>query len=163
MSGASSTPERDLALRREHVTAAMVNWLPKSQNLRTLASRLNLGIDSFIFIDDNPVECAEVRAGCPEVLTLQWPQQPERAIVLLRQAWELEATAATKEDQRRTQMYRDELQRQSLRTATLTFNEFLESLELVVDVAPLIGREPASCRAADTADQPVQLHDEAAG
>ena len=81
----------DFSLRREHVTAAMVNWLPKSQNLRTLAARLNLGIDSFVFIDDNPVECAEVRAGCPEVLTLQWPQQSERAIALLRQAWELDA------------------------------------------------------------------------
>ena len=55
----------DFGLRREHVVAAMINWLPKSQNLRTLAARLNLGLDSFVFLDDNPVECAEVRAGLP--------------------------------------------------------------------------------------------------
>src|SRR6185369_5400313 len=55
----------DMRLKREHVVAAMINWLPKSENLRTLAGRLNLGLDSFIFVDDNPVECAEVRAGCP--------------------------------------------------------------------------------------------------
>ena len=66
-------------LRREHIVGAAINWQPKSQNLRALASRLNLGLDSFVFIDDNPVECAEVRADCPEVLTLQWPQEPERA------------------------------------------------------------------------------------
>ncbi len=65
----------DLLLRREHVVAAMINWLPKSQNLRTLAERLNLGLDSFVFLDDNPVECAEVRSGCPEVLTIEWPRQ----------------------------------------------------------------------------------------
>jgi len=54
----------DFGLRREHVVTGMINWLPKSQNLRTLAGRLNLGLDSFVFLDDNPVECAEVRAGC---------------------------------------------------------------------------------------------------
>ena len=69
----------DFGLRRDHVVAAMINWQPKSQNLRTLAARLNLGLDSFVFIDDNPVECAEVRAGCPEVLTLQWPQDARAA------------------------------------------------------------------------------------
>ena len=47
--------------------------MPKSQNIRSLAQELNLGLDSFIFLDDNPVECAEVRSGCPEVLTLRLP------------------------------------------------------------------------------------------
>ena len=127
----------DLRLRREHVVAAAINWLPKSQNLRSLAARLNLGIDSFIFIDDNPMECAEVRAGCPEVLTLQWPQEPERAVALVRHLWELDATGGTKEDQRRTQMYREEAQRQELRDGTLTFEDFIESLQLDVDVRSL--------------------------
>jgi HAD superfamily phosphatase (TIGR01681 family) len=55
----------DLALAREDIVAAMINWEPKPDNLRALAARLNLGLDSFIFIDDNPVECAEVRARSP--------------------------------------------------------------------------------------------------
>jgi HAD superfamily phosphatase (TIGR01681 family) len=50
----------DLQLPRERVVAATINWLPKSQNLRTLATRLNLGLDSFVFIDDNPALCSSM-------------------------------------------------------------------------------------------------------
>jgi FkbH-like protein len=127
----------DLGLARERIAAAMINWQPKSQNLRTLASRLNLGLDSFIFIDDNPVECAEVRAGCPEVLTIQWPREAERASKLLRHVWELDASEVTKEDARRTDMYREEFRRQELRASTLTFDDFIDSLQLTVDVSPV--------------------------
>jgi FkbH-like protein len=127
----------DFGLRRDHVVAAMINWLPKSQNLRTLAARLSLGLDSFVFFDDNPVECAEVRAGCPEVLTIQWPQEPERAERLARHVWELDGGKVTKEDARRTAMYKEEIQRQEARSQTLTFEDFIASLKLEVDFATL--------------------------
>ena len=81
---------RDLGLRRDAIVAAMINWQPKSENLRALAARLNLGLDSFVFIDNSPVECAEVRAGCPETLTLQWPQDSQRARLLLEHLWEID-------------------------------------------------------------------------
>ena len=74
-SGGCSRPGPTWGCARTSVVAATINWQPKSQNMRTLAARLNLGLDSFVFIDDNPVECAEVRAGCPEVLTIEWPQR----------------------------------------------------------------------------------------
>ena len=128
----------DFDLRREQFVGAAINWQPKSQNLRSLAARLNLGLDSFIFIDDNPVECAEVRAHCPEVLTLEWPQDPADAIRLLEHTWELDSADATAEDLRRTEMYREELQRQTLREGTLTLRDFLDSLDLVIDIAPLV-------------------------
>jgi FkbH-like protein len=129
----------DFPLKREQVVAAAINWLPKSQNLRGLAGRLNLGLDSFIFIDDNPVECAEVRAGCPEVLTIQWPQQPDRAVQLLRHVWEFDAGKATREDARRTALYKEEFKRQELRAATLTFDDFIKNLQLEVEFAPMSG------------------------
>ena len=127
----------ELALKREHIVGATINWHPKSHNLRALATRLNLGLDSFIFIDDNPVECAEVRANCPEVLTLEWPQDPDAAVRLLHHTWELDAVQATAEDARRTQMYREEHQRQQVQDGALTLADFLRSLDLVVDIAPL--------------------------
>lgn len=127
----------DLQLPREHVVAAVVNWLPKSQNLRTLADRLNLGLDSFVFVDDNPVECAEVQAGCPEVLTLQWPQDAASAERLLRHVWEFDSRQVTKEDERRTELYKQEFRRQEARDETLTFADFIADLQLSVDIAPL--------------------------
>jgi FkbM family methyltransferase/HAD superfamily phosphatase (TIGR01681 family) len=64
---------KDMKLQWKDIAAWKINWLPKSQNLRELAQDLNVGLDSIIFLDDNPVECAEVKANCPEVLTLQLP------------------------------------------------------------------------------------------
>lgn len=131
----------DLGLRREQIVAAMINWQPKSENVRRLASRLNLGLDSFIFVDDNPVECAEVAAACPEVLTLNWPLDPDRARRLLDHTWELDSTEGTREDQQRTRLYQEEFQRQALQEQTLTFRDFLDRLDLVVDVAPLASED----------------------
>ena len=148
----------DLLLRRDHVVAAMINWLPKSQNIRTLAARLNLGLDSFVFIDDNPVECAEVRAGCPEVLTIQWPQEPERALSLVQHVWEFEAGKTTKEDEHRTELYREEFRRQELRAETLTFADFIHEPTSHCRLRAACARGPAARRATDTADEPVQLH-----
>jgi len=127
----------DLRLRREDIVASAINWLPKSENLRTLAARLNLGLDSFVFIDDNPVECAEVQAGCPEVLTICWPQEPSRAARLVQHVWEFDPRKTTREDARRTELYREEFQRQQARAETLTFADFIDSLQLVVDIQPL--------------------------
>jgi FkbH-like protein len=127
----------DMRLTREHVVAAMINWRRKSDNLRDLAATLNLGLDAFVFLDDNPVECGEVRAGCPEVLTLQWPHDPAQALRLLTHLWELDVQGATAEDRKRTQMYREEFGRQSLRQGVGSFRDFLASLDLVVAVEPL--------------------------
>jgi FkbH-like protein len=127
----------ELRLPRSAVTAAAISWQSKSEGLRALATRLNVGLESFIFIDDNPVECAEVRADAPEVLTLQWPQDEEQARRFLEHVWELDETLGTAEDRKRTEMYREEFQRQAFRASALSFRDFLYSLNLVVDVRPI--------------------------
>lgn len=126
----------DMLLRPEHVTAQRVNWEPKSRNLRALAAELNLGLDSFIFIDDNPVECAEVRAECPEVLTLQLPADSERIPSFLEHVWAFDRGAASDEDRKRAKSYRENREREGLKREAGSFAEFLRGLELVVDVAP---------------------------
>ncbi len=64
----------EMELKREQLVTWRINWLPKSENIHSMAAELGLGIDSFIFIDDNPLECAEVQANCPNVLTLSLPE-----------------------------------------------------------------------------------------
>jgi FkbH-like protein len=130
----------DFALRRECIVSAAINWQPKSANLRAMADRLNLGLDSFVFIDDNPVECAEVRAACPHVLTLEWPQDADAARRLLLHTWELDPRGSTAEDRRRTELYREEFKRQELQQ-TLTFRDFIDSLGLAVDIQPLTAED----------------------
>ena len=77
----------DMPLRHEHFATWRVNWSPKSENIKSMAKELNLGLDSFIFVDDNPVECAEVEANCPGVLTLQLPENPAEIPQFLKHCW----------------------------------------------------------------------------
>ena len=127
----------DFGLKKEHIVAAAVNWLPKSHNIRELADNLNLGLDSFVFLDDNPVECAEVRDGCAGVLTLQWPQDTAEASRLLNHLWELDVFQVTEEDKQRTQRYREEFHRQESRQSAGSFQDFIDSLELNIDIRAL--------------------------
>src|SRR5262249_4324656 len=68
----------DMVLREEHIAYFGVNWEPKANNLRLAAQTLNLGLDSFVFIDDHEVECAMMRELLPEVLTVKLPSDPAR-------------------------------------------------------------------------------------
>ena len=69
----------EMVLRREDFAGWRVNWISKSENMRSLARELRLGLGSFIFLDDDPVACADVQANCPEVLTCLSPRIPNRS------------------------------------------------------------------------------------
>jgi FkbH-like protein/FkbM family methyltransferase/non-ribosomal peptide synthase protein (TIGR01720 family) len=126
----------DLGIRRDQFIAAKLNWSPKSANIEALARELNLGADSFLFLDDNPVECAEVRARIPGITVLRWPTDPIRAMRFVDQLWALDIGPTTAEDRKRTEMYRQEVARRQLQTASSSFDAFLASLELDVTIAP---------------------------
>jgi FkbH-like protein len=123
----------DLPLKREDLVSWRINWEAKSSNLRSLAAELNVGLDSVIFIDDNPVECAEVRAGCPEVLVLQLPAQSDRFQGFLDHVWALDRGTATLEDRRRTELLRGHVARERYRTEVPTLQEFIDGLRLQVE------------------------------
>lgn len=127
----------DMVLRKEHIMAARVNWKPKSENLISLAEELSLGLDSFVFFDESALECAEVRANCPEVLTLQVPQDPGQIAGFLQHIWAFDHLTVTKEDAARTALYKENLRRESVRRQTSTLAEFISTLDLQVDIGPL--------------------------
>jgi len=124
----------DMLLQREHFTAWRINWSAKSENLKALAKELQLGLDSFIFIDDNPVECAEVEANCPEVLTLQLPDEPKLIPQFLQHCWAFDHLKLTAEDRHRAEMYQQNRQRDQLHARSGNLNEFLAGLELNVKI-----------------------------
>ena len=127
----------DMLLKVNHLVNWRINWQEKSQNLQSLAEELQLGLDSFIFIDDNPIECAEVRANCPEVLTLQLPQESEKIPQFLDHIWAFDQLQTTQEDQQRTNLYQQNIQRQRLQEDSLSFENFLAQLNLEIEIAPV--------------------------
>lgn len=125
----------DMLLKLPHIVAHRVNWLPKSQNLQSLAQELNLGLDSFVFLDDNPVECGQMREALPQVVTLQLPPEEEVADFLAN-LWVFDKKSVTEEDMRRTDMYRENRARQQTEVAAPDIGAFLASLALNIDIAP---------------------------
>src|SRR6185369_11270927 len=65
-----------MRLQPEHFAAMRINWEEKAGNLRAIAAELNIGIDSLVFLDDNPAERAWVRDALPQVLVPEWPEDP---------------------------------------------------------------------------------------
>jgi len=127
----------DMLLKREHLVNWRINWQSKSENLKSLAAELQLGLDSFIFMDDNPVECAEVRANCPEVLTLQLPQDSDRIPQFLQHIWAFDQLQVTQEDQQRTRLYQQNVQRQRWQEESFSFRDFITQLNLEIEISPL--------------------------
>lgn len=125
-----------MRLKREHLSAARINWLPKSGNLRELAAELNLGLDSLIFLDDSPAECAEVRANTPEVATVHLDGDPSGFIAQVEAAALLDRLSLTAEDSRRAESYQQERAREQLRDAHVSLEEYLANLNLVVRICP---------------------------
>lgn len=124
-----------MVLRLEHVVTSRINWQAKSQNLHSLATELRLGLESFVFLDDNPIECAEVQAHCPGVQVVQLPNEPAQIPALLEHLWGLDRPAHLGETLARTQLYRQENRREALRSTSTNFQTFLDSLQLRVTIA----------------------------
>ena len=120
-----------MVLKQAHFVAWKVNWRPKSENLRELAEELNVGLDSFIFIDDSGVECGEVMTNAPEVLSLQLPEDASSIVRFLSHVWAFDKVAVTSEDRGRSRMVRAERRRQEERES-VSLSDFLAGLELKV-------------------------------
>ena len=104
-----------------------INWEPKSDNLIRMAKELNLGTDSFVFVDDNPAERAEMRARCPEVFVADFPPQLE-AFFPKREL--------TTEDLKKTEQYQAESRRKRF-AAGLSVEDYLKGLEIRTEIHPI--------------------------
>jgi amino acid adenylation domain-containing protein/FkbH-like protein/non-ribosomal peptide synthase protein (TIGR01720 family) len=128
---------KEMILRREDFVAWKINWEPKSQNIAALAKELELGLDSFVFVDDSPVECADVQGNCPAVTTLQLPAAGAgRISSFLQHAWVFDRSGATATDEKRTELYREQGERSRFKTAATSFRDFIDGLNLQVSIEP---------------------------
>lgn len=128
-----------MLLHEDDFAAFIANWEPKSENIKALAKTLNIGLDSFVFIDDNPIERASVASALPQVAV---PDFPADSSELPKFAQELahryfQRARETREDARKTAMYAEEASRESTKSAFSTLDEYLESLEMTLEIRPL--------------------------
>ena len=124
----------EMILREGDFSGIRINWRPKPENLLSLAQELNIGVDSFVFVDDNPHERDLMRQALPEVLTPELPADPSLYRTTLESLPELQTLVVTETDETRVQQYQSKRQREELRETTRSLDSYLDSLAIVVRV-----------------------------
>ena len=126
----------EMVLRRSDFAAFQANWDDKAQNLKAIAARLNIGIDSLVFVDDNPIERARVRQSLPMVAVPELPEDPAHYVRCLAEAGYFEAIAFTAEDRDRAQSYAANAEREALLGSAESMEDFLRGLAMTAVYGP---------------------------
>lgn len=116
------------------------NWVDKATNIKEMSQQLALGLNSFVFLDDNPLERDWVRSQIPEVIVPECGSKPWEMLAALRRGMYFESIASTAEDVTRHDSYKSNLVRQKLESAATTVEEFLMGLEMVANCGPVDSR-----------------------
>jgi FkbH-like protein len=124
----------DMILREEAFSAIRINWRPKTENMESIAEELNIGIDSMVFLDDNPHERELMRQILPQVLTPDLPADPSLYRQTVEMLPQLQRFVVTEEDRTRTDQYRSKRHRDQERAAAQSLEEYLHSLEISVQI-----------------------------
>jgi FkbH-like protein len=124
----------DCLLRPDDFAALEISWKPKSEGIRSIARRLNLGLDAMVFIDDSAFEREEVRNALPEVRVLEFPADPMNLVSMLGEDRAFDSLRVTNEDRQRAQSYIVEARREALRGESESPEQFFRSLGLKVTV-----------------------------
>jgi FkbH-like protein len=125
-----------MLLREKHFASIMVNWDLKPQNMQKIAEQINIGLDTVVFIDDNPAERQMMRQSLPQVETLEMPADPSLFARTLRETGCFARAYLTEEDKNRGQIYAAQRQRDQFQQSCATLEDFLKSLEMVVSIRP---------------------------
>ena len=124
----------NMILKEKHFAASRINWADKSENIRELAQELNIGLDSMVFLDDDPTNRAQVRSLVPEVEVPELPTDPREYARFLHSLPYFPGEAVTDEDSMRGNLYVTERLRQKEEERHASREEFLGSLGLRLEV-----------------------------
>ena len=128
----------EMVLRLDDLVSFKANWEPKSENIRAMAPELNLGLDSFVFVDDNPAEIDIVRQFAPAVTTILLGPDPSDYVAQLADCRLFEPRSITSEDAERTRQYRSDAQRQALAATVTDMASYLESLTMASVISEFV-------------------------
>lgn len=126
--------KRDMPLRWDSFAAIRANWDTKSANISSIAGQLNVGIDSMVFIDDNPVELAEVSARFPQLASRQFGvREAADTLGWLEALPDIGTWSPSAEDLAKSEQYRQEAVRQELAASVTSLEDYIVSLGIVIE------------------------------
>ena len=127
-----------MVLKREHFSAIRINWKDKATNMRELAAELNIGLDSMVFLDDNPTERELIKQLIPEVAVPEFPDKPYQLMPFFKELVEsyFRIYAVTDEDRRKTEQYHANARRNAEQSRFADLESYLYSLDMALDIIP---------------------------
>lgn len=128
-----------MILRPDDFVAILANWDDKAQNIQKIAQDLNLGLDSFVFLDDNPVEREAVKLTMPEVAVIDFPadiSKLPRTIDHIAKTY-FPTLHLTSEDLSKTEMYQQDMQRKAVLKTSVSIEEYLKSLDIQIKIGDM--------------------------
>ena len=125
-----------MLLKEDDIAVFVANWDDKASNLERIAQRLDIGLDSLVLLDDNPVERAQVRLSLPQVAVPELGDDPSTFVRTLMMAGYFESVAFTPEDMARADQYRGNAHRAELLEGSRDLGQFLLSLQMQIRFAP---------------------------
>ena len=120
----------EMVLKRGDIASFVANWQNKADNIRSIAQELNIGLDSLVFIDDNPFERNLVRQELPMVAVPEVSDDPTGYPVALADAGYFEGLSVTDEDRERTSQYQGNKARDALKASVTDLPSYLRGLEM---------------------------------
>jgi FkbH-like protein len=123
-----------MLLKLEHISSFKANWDPKHENIGAIAKELNLGIDSFVFFDDNPAERTLVSGQLPTVAVPETGDDVTAYVAAIERGRYFEPISLSKEDLERAALYAGNVQRASLEAEFSTYEDYLDSLEMSAEI-----------------------------
>ena len=123
-----------MLLRPEHFVVKRINWEAKHENIKYIAAELNLGMDSFVFFDDNPAERQLVKEMLPQVVVPDFPEKPEELALAMINIYHtyFEKPFVTEEDRKKTEQYTGNAKRIELQNSAGSFEEYLKRLQITI-------------------------------
>jgi FkbH-like protein len=122
----------EMLLKEEHIAFFQANWNDKATNITAMAEELNLGLDSFVLVDDNPAERELVRRYLPQVAVPELPADPALYVRALAAGGYFESVNFSAEDRRRAAFYSDNARRLTLKQEAGDIDSYLKSLRMVI-------------------------------
>lgn len=125
-----------MVLQEEDFVSMKINWKPKAQNIRDIAEELNIGLDSLVFIDDNPVERESIKSQIQEVIVPDFPEDTaefEEFIINIYREYFL-SIKSTEEDKKKTEMYKQNFNREREMQSSDSFENFLKNLKTRIKI-----------------------------
>lgn len=123
-------------LQEDDFVGQKINWNPKTQNIQELAKELNIGLDSFVFLDDNPAERELMKAQCPQVEVIEFPQDTTLLARTVEDAYDkfFKGLYITDEDRDKTVKYQRQWKRKEIQKEADSMEDYLRKLEIIAEL-----------------------------